>query len=86
MRPHIRETHLGLAARCSPAPSELLVLAAAIKCLLGRDGLVRAHLHIASPAEGVWLSCKVVPGGWRKDVETFAHCQQDPPSHTGKGP
>lgn len=33
---------MGLAARCLPAPSELLVLAAAMKCLLGRGGKGRA--------------------------------------------
>lgn len=66
-------------------PSELLVLAA-MKCLLGKEGLLRARLRIPSAAEVIWLSCSAVLGGWRKDKEMFAHRQPDPPSCAGKGP
>lgn len=58
MSPRGGRARSGLVASCLPAPSELLVLAAAVKCLLGRagkgrEGLVRAHLRIPSPAGGM---------------------------------
>lgn len=76
------ETHLGLAARCSSAPRELLVLLVLLGSAdregKGREGFVRAHLCFPSPAEGIWLSSE--------DVETFARRQQDSSSRTGNGP
>lgn len=75
----------GFHSKMFAVPSELLVLPA-MKCLLGKEGLLRAHLRIPSAAEAIWLSCSKVLGGWRKDKEMFAHRQPDPSSCAGKGP
>lgn len=69
MSPHSREALLGLAGGCLPAPSELLVLAAAVKCLWGREELPCVHPQLC---QEIWPSCQVVPEGWRKDAEMFA--------------